>query len=80
MHGKPATTVLQQIFVALVGLLGRSEAGELPHGEQLTAISRGVNAARVGRLAGIAQIFFLAPVFREIGQSIKTRMGRRKLW
>jgi len=47
----------------------------LPHGEQLTAISRGVNAARVGRLAGIAQIFFLAPVFREIGQSIKTADG-----
>ena len=34
-----------------------------------------MDAARVGRLAGITEIFFLAPVFREIGQSIKTADG-----
>ena len=69
--GKPAAAVFQQIFITLVGFLRRGEARELPHGEKLAAISGGVNAARVGRLAGIAKIFFFAPVLRQIGFGIE---------
>ena len=72
---KSAAAVLEQIFVALVGLLGRGEARELPHGEKLAAISGGVNAARVGRLAGIAKILLFAPVLGEIGLRVETANG-----
>src|SRR5207253_4400070 len=48
--------VLEQIVIALVRLLRRAEAGELPHGEHAAAIHRGVYAARVGILAREAEI------------------------
>ena len=43
---------LQQELVALVGVLGRAEAGELPHGPEPAAIHRGVDAAGIGKVAG----------------------------
>jgi len=67
--------VLEQIFVTLIGFLGRGEARELPHGVKFAAISGGMNAARVGRLAGIAEVIFFAPVFRKIGFSVETANG-----
>ncbi len=73
--GEALTAVRQQIFVALVGLLGRGEAGELAHGPHLAAIAGGVNAARVRRLAGIVQILVVAPVFGKIGLRIETANG-----
>ena len=62
--GKPTPTMFQKIFVTLVGLLRGSKAGKLPHGKKLPPIAGGVNAARVRRLAGIAEVLFVVPVFR----------------
>ena len=42
---------LQQELVALVGVLGGAEAGELPHGPEPAPVHRGVDAAGVGELA-----------------------------
>ena len=66
-----AAAVRQQIFVALVGLLRRGEAGELAHGPHLAAIAGGVNAARVRRLAGIVQVLFVLPVCGKIGGRVQ---------
>ena len=66
-----AAAVLQQILVALVGFLRRGEAGELPHGEKLAAITAGVNAACVRRLPGIAKILLVVPVVRQIGVRVE---------
>ena len=46
----------EQRLVARVGLLGRAEAGELPHRPELAAVAGGVDAARVRKLAGIAEV------------------------
>ena len=73
--GKAAAAVLQQIFVALIGFFGRREAGELPHGVELAAISSSVNAAGKWRRAGIPEIFFLAPVLGEIGLRVEAANG-----
>src|SRR5690349_14634330 len=67
--------MLQQIFVALVGFLRRCEAGKLAHSEKLAAVSGSVNAARVRRLAGIAQILVVVPVFGKIGGGVKPANG-----
>src|SRR5207237_1342935 len=48
-----------------------TDAGELTHGPQLAAISAGVNAAGVGRLSGVAEIFFVIPVLGKIGSGIE---------
>ena len=42
----------QQVLVPRVGVLRRSEPGELPHRPQLAAVAARVNAAGVGELAG----------------------------
>ena len=44
--------VVEQVAEALVGLLARAEAGELAHRPQAAAVHRGVDAARVGVVAG----------------------------
>ena len=44
-----------QFLVAGVGLLGRAEAGELPHRPQLAAVAGGVDAADVGELARVGR-------------------------
>src|SRR5580692_10034347 len=72
---EPAAPVFEQIFVALVGFLRRSEAGELPHCEKFPAVSRGVNATRVGRLARIAKIIFFAPIGGQVGLRIQPANG-----
>ena len=54
--GKSRLAVLQQVVISAIGLLGRAEAAELPHRPELAAVHRFVNAARVGWLAGIAEI------------------------
>src|ERR1700723_2613613 len=70
-----AAAMFEQIFVALVGLFRRSEAGELAHGEKFSAVSGGVNAARIRRLAGVAEILVLAPVRRKISLSVEAANG-----
>ena len=64
-HRESAAAVLQQILVTLVGFLRRSKAGEHAHGPELAAIAGRVNAAGVGRLAGIAEILVVVPSRRE---------------
>src|SRR6185437_10501448 len=65
-HRKAASAVLQQVLVAQVGFLRGSEAGKLAHGPKLAAVAGGMNAPGEGLLAGIAQIFFVRPVFRQV--------------
>src|SRR5690242_12492125 len=72
---KSSSAVFQQIFIALIGFLGRSEAGELAHGEKLAPISGGVNATRVRRLAGIPEILIVILVFGQISLGIKAADG-----
>ncbi len=45
----------------LVRILGRSEPGELTHGPEPAAIHRGVDTARVGRLAGHPEVPLRVP-------------------
>ena len=52
--GKAGLALREQIAEALVGVFGGAEAGELAHGPEASAIHRGMNAARVRRLAGQA--------------------------
>src|SRR5207302_5878462 len=70
-NGKPAAAMLQKIFVAAVGFFRRGKAGELAHSKKFAAIAGGVNTARVGRFAGIAEITFLRPVLRQIGLRVE---------
>src|SRR5207248_11565794 len=63
---------LQQILVALIGLFRRGEAGKLTHGEKLATIARGMNSARVRRLAWIVQVLFVRPVFRQVGLRVQS--------
>src|SRR5580700_9272503 len=69
-HGEPGLALRQQISESLVGILSCAEAGKLSHGPQPPAIHRGVNAARIGRLAGLAEIALSVPA-SEIVCSIK---------
>src|SRR5262249_35065532 len=71
-YGQPAATVGQQILVALVGLLRRGKPGELAHGPQLAPVAAGMDAARVGWLAGIVQVLLDVPVLGEVGLGIET--------
>ena len=54
--GQSGLAVFQQIVEALVRFLGGAESAELPHRPELAAVHRFVDAARIGRLAGIAKI------------------------
>ena len=69
--GQSLTSMFEQVLVALVGLLRRSEAGELPHRPHLAAIAGSVNAAGEGRLTGIVQILIVVPVGGKIGRSVQ---------
>jgi hypothetical protein len=51
----------QKIAVALVGFCGGAEAGVLAHRPEATAVHGGINAAGVGKLAGIAERVFGIP-------------------
>ena len=75
-HRKAAAAMFEQVLVTLVGLFGRGEAGELSHGPELAAVAGGVNAARVGRLAGIAEVLLVIPVGGQIGLRIEAARAR----
>ena len=55
-HAQPGAAGLQERLVALVGFLGRPEPGELAHRPELAAVAGGMDAARVGELAGIVEL------------------------
>src|SRR5579863_8854285 len=67
--------MLQQVLVTLIGFLGRGKAGELAHGEKLAAVSGGVNAARIRRLAGVAEVLRVVPIFGKVGLGIEAADG-----
>ena len=48
---EPGLSALEQELVALVGVLGGAEAGELAHGPEPAAVHRGVDAAGERELA-----------------------------
>src|SRR5215472_3739689 len=56
--GKSGLSLAQEIAIALVGFDGGAEAGVLAHGPEAPAVHGGVNAARVGKFAGIAESGF----------------------
>ena len=58
---RPALAFAEQIAIALVGFGGAAEAGVLAHGPEAAAVHRGIDAARVGKFAGVAEGFFRVP-------------------
>src|SRR5580700_7718423 len=64
-------TLREQVAKALVGVFRRAEAGKLPHRPEPAAIHGGMDAARVGRLAGKAQVAVGVPA-RKIGGRVQT--------
>src|SRR5512142_94465 len=67
--------MFQEVLVALVGLFRGGESGELAHGVELAAITASVNTAGIVRLAGIAEVLFVGPIWREIGLRIQAAHG-----
>ena len=61
---RPVVPLREQIFVALVGLLGVAHAGVLAHGPEAAAVHGGLHAAREWIFAGIARLAFLVPFFQ----------------
>src|SRR5260370_24476009 len=55
-HREAGLAALQQELVAAVGILGRAEARELPHGPEAAAVHALVDAAREGEFAGAPQL------------------------
>jgi hypothetical protein len=53
---QPGAAGREQRLVALVGFRRRPESGELAHRPQLAAIAGGMDAARVGELAGVVEV------------------------
>src|SRR5579883_800752 len=54
-YGEPGGALGQQIAIAPVALLGRAEAGILPHGPEAAAIHVAIDAACIGELTGLAE-------------------------
>src|SRR5262249_17536761 len=82
--GKSATSVLQQVAIPFVGFFRRSESRELAHRPETATIPAGMDAASVGSLSRIVQVFLkvLLPVFRKVSLCIEspdrhTRYGRK---
>jgi hypothetical protein len=55
----------EQIAIALVGFFRCAEAGVLPHGPQPRPIHLGIDAARIGELAGLRQLTHEREIFFE---------------
>ena len=53
-HRKSGGALRKQVAIALVAFFGGAEAGVLAHGPETAAIHVGIDAARVGELAGLA--------------------------
>src|SRR5580704_4863135 len=67
--------MLEQILVALVGFLGRSEARKLAHGKKLAAISSRVDSPRKRRFSRMSEVLVVIPIFRQVGLSVQTANG-----
>src|SRR5688500_8543551 len=55
-YRQPGTTGGNQDFVTLVGLFRRAEPGTVPHRPELAAVASRVDAARVRKLARVADV------------------------
>ena len=60
--------MLEEVFEAAVSILGRPEAGELPHGPEPAPIHGGIDATRVGKLSRMAQILLKRPVLQIVAR------------
>ena len=61
-HGKPHVALLEQVFVARVGLLGRAETGKHAHRPGLAAVHRAVDAARIRVVAREAEMLVVVEI------------------
>ena len=66
-HRQPGRALGEQVAVALVGLLRRGVARVLAHRPRLLAVHLAVHAARVGELAGLAELELL----RQVGLGVE---------
>ncbi len=57
----------QQLAVALIGVFWRPEPGELPHRPELASIAGGMNAARIGKRPGLAQLGVVVELGNAVG-------------
>src|SRR5690606_20593870 len=75
--------LLQEEFVAAVGLLRVGEAGVLAHGPEAAAVHGGLDAAGEGELAGVAQALVVVPlrqVLRTVERLYLVAGLRLKAW
>ncbi len=59
----------EEVVVALVGFLGRAEAGILAHGPEPAAVHGRLHAAGIGVLAGEAELLRIAGLFETGGEA-----------
>ncbi len=67
-HREPGLALGQQVAVALVGLERRAKAGILPHRPELAPVHRGIDSARVGKLARGAERRFGIKICKIFGR------------
>ncbi len=72
--GEAGLPLREEITEALVGIFRGAEAGELAHGPKAAAVHGGMNAARVGRVTGEAELAIRVPV-RKIRLRVKAANG-----
>ena len=72
--GKSAGSAGEEVLVPEICFFRRGKAGELPHGPEASAITGGMNPARIGRLSRQSQIFalVLVPVLGQVRFGIET--------
>ena len=79
-HGQAALPFAEQVAIARVRFRGAGEARILPHGPEAAAIHRGINAARIGKFAGIAKRCFRIFMRRYFPQYRDARAAILKAW
>ena len=55
-HGEAGLSLLKQVLVAAVGLLGGGETGVLAHGPESATVHGGLDAAGEGKARGVANL------------------------
>ena len=68
-HREAGLAGREQVFVALVGFLGRAETGVLAHGPEAAAVHGRLHAAGVGVFAGKAELLFIAGIVETGGKA-----------
>src|SRR5256885_7462684 len=79
-HRGAAPPRKEKELVAAIRLPRGTVAGELPNGPRLPAIHRGIDAARVGELAGIAELLLVTPPLKVLRgvERLERHAGHRR--